>query len=51
MASNGDNRRGHSLIALIALRQAKAIEERKAREAAAKTNGDAPKPGKRGWFG
>ncbi len=44
-----DGRTRHGLIALIALRQAKAIKERREREAA-KTP-DAPKPKKRGWFG
>jgi hypothetical protein len=46
--SSRENRTGHSLIALLALRRAKAI---KAREAAEKSNDDSPRPKKGSWFG
>jgi hypothetical protein len=44
----------HGLIALVAIRQARAIRERKKREAAERqareaAGGEHP-PGKRGWF-
>jgi hypothetical protein len=44
----------HGLIALVAIRQARAIRERKQREAAERqakeaAGGEHP-PGKRGWF-
>ena len=46
-----DGRTRHGLIALIALRQANAIKERRDREAAAQPTDETPKPKKRGWFG
>lgn len=48
MAGSSDPRR-HSLIALMALQRAKAIRERKQREAG--TAGAEPTPKKKGWFG
>jgi hypothetical protein len=48
MGGSSDPRR-HSLIALMALQRAKAIRERKQREAG--TAGAEPKPKKKGWFG
>jgi len=48
------SRTRHGLIALLAIRQARAIRERQDRERIAREPSSAdkpPKPRKRGWFG
>ena len=45
-----DGRTRHGLIALIALGQARAMKDRREREAAEKAGKDAPRPRKPGWF-
>ena len=46
-----DGRTRHGLIVLVALQRAKAMKDRREREAAEKAGDGKTKPKKRGWFG